>query len=108
MKKTPETTPEAATSTPAAAPATPRIRLDETNAKLSYANFFNVSSTREETALLFGMIQASPNASEEVVIQVSDRVVMSPLAARRLQNMLTQVLDQYEARFGSLSETGQK
>jgi hypothetical protein len=86
------------------APAAPRIRLEEKNAKLSYANFFNVSSTREETALLFGMIQASPDASQEVVIDVSDRVVMTPLAARRLENMLHQVLQQYEARFGALNE----
>lgn len=91
-------------TTPEATPAGPRIRLDESTSKLSYANFFNVSSTREETALLFGMIQASPNASEEVVIQVSDRVVMTPLAAKRLENMLHQVLQQYEARFGTLCE----
>jgi hypothetical protein len=107
MKNQPETTsPEASPAT--TAPAAPRIRLDESTAKLSYANFFNVSSTREETALLFGMIQASANPQEEVVIQVSDRVVMTPLAARRLENMLHQVLGQYEARFGALSEGAQQ
>ena len=97
MKKTAENVPAQAESqsptiAPAETPGTPRIRLDETNAKLSYANFFNVSSTREETALLFGMIQASPASSGEIVIQVSDRVVMTPHAARRLQSMLGQVL----------------
>lgn len=99
---------ESTTATaPEAAPATPeppRIRLDESDAKLSYANFFNVSSTREETALLFGMIQVSANPSQEIVIQVSNRVVLTPHAARRLNLMLTQVLDQYEARFGRLAD----
>lgn len=93
-----------ATEPTSTTPAAPRIKLDESTAKLSYANFFNVSSTREETALLFGMIQASANANEEVVIQVSDRVVMTPLAAKRLEIMLHQVMEQYEARFGSLGE----
>jgi hypothetical protein len=83
---------------------TPQIRLDESNAKLSYANFFNVTSTREETALMFGMIQASPNPSEEVAIKVSDRVLLTPRAARRLEQMLHQVLNQYETRFGPLGD----
>lgn len=82
----------------------PRIRLDEANAKLSYANFFNVSSTREETALMFGMIQARANPSQEIGIQVSDRVVISPHAAKRLQTMLGRVLTQYESRFGPLRD----
>ena len=80
----------------------PRIRLDEANAKLSYANFFNVSSTREETALMFGMIQVSAKPGEEVAIQVSDRVVISPHAAKRLHTMLGKVLDQYATRFGAM------
>lgn len=81
-----------------------RIRRDESNAKLSYANFFNVSSTREETALMFGMIQASPNPSEEILVEVSNRVVLTPHAAKRLQTMLGRVLDEYETRFGSLTK----
>jgi hypothetical protein len=89
-------------STAAAPPR--RIRRDESNAKLSYANFFNVSSTREETALMFGMIQASANPSEEIVVQVSDRVVITPHAAKRLQTMLGRVLDEYESRFGPLQD----
>jgi hypothetical protein len=88
---------------PTAPAASPRIRRDESNAKLSYANFFNVSSTREETALMFGMIQASPNPREEVLVEVSNRIVLTPLAAKRLQTMLGRVLDQYEARFGPLT-----
>ncbi|MGB8170695.1 MAG: DUF3467 domain-containing protein [Chthoniobacteraceae bacterium] len=91
-------------SKPAVKPASPRIRLDETNAKLAYANFFNVSSTREETALMFGMIQASANPREEVSVEVCDRVVITPRAAKRLQTMLGQVLTQYESRFGPLRD----
>ncbi len=105
MKKEP--TPAAETETAPAEPAAlaaPRIRLDESNAKLSYANFFNVSSTREETALLFGMIQVSAKPGEEIVIQVSDRVILTPHAAKRLHAMLGQVVTQYESRFGRLSE----
>ena len=87
----------------AASVASPRIRRDESNAKLSYANFFNVSSTREETVLMFGMIQASPNPREEILVEVNNRVVLTPHAAKRLHLMLGRVLDQYETRFGPLT-----
>lgn len=105
-KKKTESSASPEISTPASKPtapsAPPRIRLDESAAKLSYANFFNVSSTREETALMFGMIQASPNPLQEVAIKVSDRVVITPQAAKRLHRMLGRVLEQYETRFGPL------
>lgn len=107
-KKKTELSASTENSTPASKPAvisaTPRIRLDETAAKLSYANFFNVSSTREETALMFGMIQASANPREEISVKVCDRVVITPHAAKRLQTMLGQVLSQYETRFGPLRD----
>jgi hypothetical protein len=108
-KKKTEANATPATSKPetkSAAPiSSPRIRRDESNAKLSYANFFNVSSTREETALMFGMIQASASPREEVVVQMSDRVVITPHAAKRLQTMLGRVLDEYESRFGPLQDS---
>lgn len=53
---------------------------------------------------MFGMIQVSANPGQEIVIQVSDRVVITPHAAKRLQTMLGQVLNQYESRFGPLRD----
>lgn len=107
-KKKPESNSASANSKPeakSASPArSPRILRDETNAKLSYANFFNVSSTREETALTFGMIQASARPSEEINVKVSDRVVLTPRAAKRLKLMLEHVLAEYETRFGPLTD----
>ena len=87
---------------PADADGRPRIVWDDSNMKSSYANVCNVASTREEVVLLFGTNQAWKGVEAEVRVQLSDRIIMSPFAAKRLAQLLGNVVQQYEARFGSL------
>ena len=82
----------------------PRLRLDDSAIKISYANFANATSTREETVLMFGMLQSYNRAQNEVPVQLNDRIVMSPFVARRLSRMLISLLKNYETRFGPLGE----
>ncbi len=98
-----EPTRETAAAPPeAAAPTAPKIRWDDTHMKSSYANVCNVASTREEVVLLFGMNQAWQAGQPEIPIQLTDRIILSPHAAKRLALLLTNVLREYETRFGSL------
>jgi hypothetical protein len=71
--------------------------------KSSYANVCNVTSTREEVVLLFGMNQAWNRGQKEVVIQLTNRIVVSPYAAKRLSLLLGNVVKEYENRFGALN-----
>jgi hypothetical protein len=84
--------------------ATPKIRWNDKNMRNTYANVCNVSSTKEEVTLLFGTNQAWRQGQEEVSIDLSDRIMMSPYAAKRMQVLLASVVDEYEKRFGSLGE----
>jgi len=81
----------------------PKIRWDDSNLRSSYANVVNVTSTREEVVLLFGLNNAWQAGQSEVTIQLSDRLILSPFAAKRLSLLLDGVLKQYEARFGALN-----
>jgi hypothetical protein len=83
-------------------PATPKVRWDDASMKSSYANVCNVTSTREEVVMLFGMHQAWQSGQKEVAVQLSDRIVLNPFAAKRLSSLLTNVLKEYESRFGVL------
>jgi hypothetical protein len=83
-----------------------RVRWDDTNMKSSYANVCNVASTREEVVLLFGVNQAWNTAQREIPVQLSDRIILSPHAAKRLSVLLNNVLREYEARFGALQTPG--
>lgn len=105
MAKSPEsTTPESATPT---TPTTPTIEWDDSNMKTSYANVCNASSTREEVTLLFGTNQAWHAGQETVTVTLSDRLILNPFAAKRLNMMLARVIEAYEQRFGTLDITSQ-
>lgn len=80
-----------------------KIKWDDSMMKSSYANVCNVTSTREEVVMLFGMNQAWNRGQKEVTIQLTDRIVISPYAAKRMSMLLGNVVTEYEKRFGTLN-----
>src|SRR6478609_834203 len=86
--------------------AAPRIKWDDSRMSSAYANVCNVSSTREEVVLLFGVNQAWNRGQQEVTIQLTDRIIISPYAAKRLSMVLSGVVKEYESRFGQLDVEG--
>jgi uncharacterized protein DUF3467 len=83
-----------------------RIKWDDSAMKSSYANVCNVTSTREEVVMLFGINQAWNRGQKEVTIQLTDRIIISPYAAKRLAMLLEGVVKEYEKRFGALNVEG--
>ncbi len=84
-------------------PALPTVKWDDSNMKTSYANVVNAASTREEVTLFFGTNQTwNPVGTKEFNVKLSDRIVLSPFAAKRLWTLMGAVLQEYEKRFGSL------
>ena len=79
-----------------------KIRWDTKNMKNTYANVCNVTSTREEVVMLFGINQAWERGQEELEIELSDRIIMSPFAAKRLLQLLGNLIGEYEKRYGTL------
>jgi len=79
-----------------------RVRWDDTGMRSSYANVCNVTGTREEIVLLFGVNQSWNAASRELVIQLLERITLNPYAAKRLNLLLARVLKEYESRYGAL------
>jgi hypothetical protein len=78
------------------------IRWDDAAMKSAYANVCNVTGTREEIVLLFGVNQSWSAATRELVIQLLNRVILSPFAAKRLNLLLSRVLKEYESRYGTI------
>jgi len=85
----------------------PTIKWDGSKMKSAYANVCNVSSTREEVTLLFGTNQTWSRESNELVVDLSDRIILNPYAAKRLSLLLQNVVAEYEKRFGTILITGQ-
>lgn len=86
----------------AATAGTPQIVWDDSKMQTTYANVCNVMGTREEIMLLFGTNQAWQADSKQVQVNLSNRIVVNPYAAKRLLTMLEIGLKEYEARYGEL------
>jgi hypothetical protein len=56
----------------------PKIVWDSSNMRSAYANVFNVVGVREEFVLFYGMNQAFDARQNELKVQLTDRIVLSP------------------------------
>ena len=92
----------APTGGPNQAAGQPKIVWDDSDMRSAYANVANVAGGREEIVLLFGMNQSWHAGQKEVKVKLSDRMVLSPFAAKRLAILLNNVLKDYEKRYGEL------
>ena len=82
--------------------ALPSVKWDDSKLISSYANVCNVSSTREEVTLLFGTNQTWNTGQNELTVDLTNRIVMNPYAAKRLSLLLNNVVNQYESTFDEL------
>jgi hypothetical protein len=98
MAKTPPDQPGA----PPEAPAKDAVRFNTSNLKSSYANVCNATSSKEEVVLNFGLNQSWERATQELEVELTDRIVLSPFAAKRLSQLLAKLVGEYERRYGEL------
>ena len=101
MAKATETKP----SPPETRQARPNVKWDTTNLRSSYSNFCNANSTREEVVLNFGVNKTWERGPQDALdIELNHRIVLSPFAAKRLSDLLLQLMKEYESRYGALPE----
>lgn len=79
------------------------IRWDGSNMASSYSNVCNVSSTREEVTLLFGTNQSWHAGQKELSVELTNRIIINPFAAKRLAILLGNTINEYEAKFGEMT-----
>ena len=107
MSDTTQTNGAAEPGSPAPAADTPRgqqrLRFDTTGVKSTYCNVCNATSTREEVVVNFGVNKTwDMGNSAEMEVQVEHRIILSPFAAKRLQELLTRLMTEHEQRYGAL------
>lgn len=84
-------------------PSASRVEWDDSKMATAYANVANAASTREEVALLFGTNTTWKIIDDKPVkIELTNRIILSPYAAKRFSLLLNSVLGEYESRFGKL------
>jgi len=80
----------------------PQVKWDVTQLKSSYVNFANANSTREEVVMNFGINNSWDRSQSQVEVELAHRLVMSPYAAKRLAELLSKLMAEYETRYGEL------
>ncbi len=85
----------------------PAVVWDDSRMVTHFANVVNIQSTLEQVDLFFGTNKTWNVANERrVKVELTDRVILGPFAAKRLWLALGSVLKEYEARYGGLKVDG--
>ena len=101
----------AAESTEKQQPSDPNIvsavQWDDSKMATHFANVVNIQSTLEQVDLFFGTNQTwSVPSDRRIHVELNNRIILSPHAAKRLWLALSGVLENYEARHGELRIDG--
>src|ERR1700730_8278707 len=103
MAKSPAAS-ESQSPAPAAEPTRPTtVQWIDKNMATHFANVVNVQSTREQVDLFFGTNQTwNVAGTGQVAVELTNRIILTPHAAKRLWTVLGGVLREYESRHGAL------
>ncbi|MHA3772976.1 DUF3467 domain-containing protein [Verrucomicrobiota bacterium sgz303538] len=93
-------------STPQSGPSPlPQVRWEDSGSqRTSRPNVCNVSSNRDEVTVLFGTAPSFLPGQEELTVRLDERVVLTPMAAKLLGQLINNVVRDYEAKFGPLGD----
>jgi hypothetical protein len=101
------TPPESPANSPKASAPEPtraaKVQWIDKNMTTHFANVVNVQSTREQVDLFFGTNQTwNVAGNTQVAVDLTNRIILTPFAAKRLWTVLGGVLREYETRHGTL------
>ena len=98
-------------SLPDAAQPGVQVLLDERELRQIYSNAYRIHATADEVVIDLGFNMPNPNpqaSQQQLLLKITDRVVMSYLNAKRLSQSLGQLIKRYEQQFGELLPPGQR
>ena len=88
-----------------------QVLLDERELRQIYSNSYRIHATNDEVVIDLGFNMPNPNpqtGQQQLLLKITDRVVMSYMNAKRLSQSLMQLTKRYEQQFGELLPPGQR
>jgi hypothetical protein len=77
------------------------VRWDTAGSRSSYCNVANAIATRETVVVNFGLTQSVERRRTELGIELLHRVVISPLVAKHLHDLLSKLIAEHDAHSGN-------
>jgi hypothetical protein len=88
-----------------------QVLLDERELRQIYSNSYRIHATADEVIIDLGFNMPNPNpqtGQQQLLLKITDRVVMSYLNTKRLAQSLQQLIKRYEQQFGELVPNSQR
>jgi Protein of unknown function (DUF3467) len=88
-----------------------QVLLDERDIRQIYSNAYRIHATADEVIIDLGFNMPNPNpqtGQTQVLLKITDRVVMSYMNTKRLALSLGQLVKRYEQQFGELVPSSQR
>jgi hypothetical protein len=88
-----------------------QVLLDERELRQIYSNSYRIHATNDEVIIDLGFNMPNPNpqtGQQQLLLKITDRVVMSYMNAKRLSQSMGQLIKRYEQQFGELVPPGQR
>ena len=74
-----------------------RVRMDTSNMKSAYCNFFMARDNPNEVVLNFGFNQSLGATQQDLQVQMLQQVILHPATARRVKDTLVQLFQKRDA-----------
>jgi len=85
------------TTTSTTRAAQQRVRMDTSNMKSAYSNFFVAQDNVSEVVLSFGYNQSLGATQQELNVQMLHQVILHPVTARRVKDTLVALFQKRDA-----------
>ena len=80
-----------------------QVTWDDSKMASNFADVVNIHTSQEQVNLFFGTNQTwNPAPGTRVKVELHNRIILTPLAAKRMWSALGRALKEYEDRFGEL------
>ena len=80
-----------------------QVVWDDSKMASDFADVVNIHTSQEQVNLFFGTNQTwNPAPGARVKVELHNRIILTPLAAKRMWSALGRALKEYEDRFGEL------
>lgn len=75
-----------------------KIIWNDRNMVSTYSNVCNIAATSDEFMFLFGTSEAWNSAQKNIVVNLNQRIILTPNSARKFHELLTKTLEEHDKK----------
>lgn len=77
-----------------------KIVWNDRNMVSTYSNVCNIAASNDEFMFLFGTSEAWNSAQKNILVNLTQRIILTPNSARKFHELLTKTLEEHDKKQG--------